>query len=354
MEMRRKRGAGTVVRMHGSYYARWRVAKEDVYGEPRRARDEAEADRLAGGPFLAAATAPRKREIPLFQVWAHEQMQGRYGAHLADTTLNTNETLRNCYIEGKPIGKLRLDRISSKVAQEFADEIKGSPAYVRRIVAFCSKLFSLAVKEGWVKANPFKGLELPEVQERDNRILAPDEAIKLLDPQTRTDAIMLVALHTGMRKSEILRLQWSHVSPEAIKVPGTKNRHSRAIVPNTPEAMAAIAAQPKRSIFIFSTAEGKALGARYVARAFAARRKQLGLPPETRLQDLRGTYGSLMLEAGADLKTVQVLMRHADPRTTIKMYLRSRQETQIAAVELLRLKTGVKPARSAQKGRKHA
>lgn len=56
-----------------------------------------------------------------------------------------------------------------------------------------------------------------------------------------------------------------------------------------------------------------------------------------RLQDLRGSYVSLLIESGVDIRTVQELARHADPRTTMTAYERSRKPVKEEAVQRLRL-----------------
>jgi site-specific recombinase XerD len=69
----------------------------------------------------------------------------------------------------------------------------------------------------------------------------------------------------------------------------------------------------------------------------------LGLPAEMRLQDLRGSYVSLLIENGADIRTVMELARHGDVRTTMKAYARSRETVRRDAVEALRKAITVNP-----------
>lgn len=48
---------------------------------------------------------------------------------------------------------------------------------------------------------------------------------------------------------------------------------------------------------------------------------------------LRGTYATLLIRAGADIKTAQVLMRHASPVMTLALYARSSEADRVKAVE---------------------
>ena len=69
-----------------------------------------------------------------------------------------------------------------------------------------------------------------------------------------------------------------------------------------------------------------------------------------RLHDLRGTFVSQLLEAGVDLRTVQELARHSDPRTTQGMHARSRTETKVDAIDRLRDRVGGKKEANSEPG----
>lgn len=61
------------------------------------------------------------------------------------------------------------------------------------------------------------------------------------------DCITLVAMHTWMRRSELVWLEWRHVGEDFVKVPGTETKRSKGVVPPTKEACDAIRSQPRRS-----------------------------------------------------------------------------------------------------------
>src|SRR4051812_36286456 len=63
--------------------------------------------------------------------------------------------------------------------------------------------------------------------------------------------------------------------------------------------------------------------------------KKNGIDSRVRLHDLRGSFISLLIENGADIRTVQELARHSDPRTTMKVYARARQTVKSEAVAKL-------------------
>jgi integrase len=344
------RKTGTVVEIRGRWFARWTVDGKRVYGEARRTYDEADADRIANKPTPIKKPV-RKSDVPTFDDWAYEMMQGDYGISLADSTFDTNETIRTVHIEGSEIGKAKMSRIDRVLCLRWARGIRvlktrkdgdkvvewkepPSASYLARCVAFGSKMMTLYKQHGGRLDNPFEGISryLPKVEERENRTLAPDEAVRLLNPATRTDAIMFVAMVTGMRRGEILRLEWRHIGNGVLKVPGTKSKKAKRVAMLTPEIADVLTSQPRRGKYIFTTDEGKPLSPRNVTRDVNARKKQLGIPAETRLHDLRGSFASLLIEQGEDPRKVMELLGHADPRTTLKLYARSRNEEKTAAV----------------------
>lgn len=350
MRQRRAKGQGTVVEMGGRFYPRWTVAGKSVYGNPHDCWEDADAERINKRPGDGVALKP-KSEIPTIQQFAIEQLQGQYGRALAPSTYDTNETIRVKHIAGTTFGKIRIDKLSRLQVIDWVSTIEGSSAWVRRVVAAVSKLFSLAVDQQLRADNPFLrlGAYLPKVEERQNRVLSREEAAKLasLDPERRTDAIIQFALYTGLRRGEILRLQWGHIEGQVLRVPGTKNKSSRRIISLSPATRTLLESQPRRSVFIFTTESGKPINPRNLTRDYKNRKEQLGIPDGARLHDMRGTMASLVLQEGVDLRTVMEITLDAKSSTLMELYARSNTGTKEAAA--ITLEKALKPKKSRKK-----
>lgn len=66
---------------------------------------------------------------------------------------------------------------------------------------------------------------------------------------------------------------------------------------------------------------GKPCAPWVIRRAMQEVREQVGgLPAEFGFHDLRHYFASLLIASGADIKTVQARMRHADAATTLDVY----------------------------------
>ena len=112
-----------------------------------------------------------------------------------------------------------------------------SGSTVNRYIAALSTAFGVATKEWqWIKENPFSRIRREKEPDGRTRFLSPDERIALLDackesPCENLYLITLLALSTGMRRSEILTLKWDHVSFErnSITLLKTKNGETRVV-----------------------------------------------------------------------------------------------------------------------------
>ncbi|MBN2479722.1 MAG: site-specific integrase [Parachlamydiales bacterium] len=144
------------------------------------------------------------------------------------------------------IGKFSLNHITpdiiAKHRKMLLGEItsKGSPrtaATTNRYLASLSIVLSYGVKEcGWIQANPiFRISKLKEANGRD-RTLTIEESEKLLKAcaQSKNNfllPIVVLALWTGMRQGEILKLNWENVNLEQniISLKQTKSGYPRSI-----------------------------------------------------------------------------------------------------------------------------
>ncbi len=356
---RNPKGSGTVVQRNGKWHARWSIKGKHEYGVAHDDYNDADKERIEKNPLRVRGKLVKKREIPTFQSWAARCLDGSYGKKIADSTFATNETILNRWIEPSELGAMRLDRIARVDVIEWIETLGGSPRTVRRIVAFAARVMALATDADYRRDNPFKGVgsHLPEVEERDNRILDLDEAKKLLQlsPERRIDAMIMVALLTGLRRGEICRLQWGHICKGGtlLDVPGTKNKSSKRPIPLGERTRAILEAQPKRGIWIFATEDGNKLDAHNVTRDFRVRKAQLNLPEGTRFHDMRGTFATLLLEQGADVRSVMELTGHTKADTLLRMYARASTGRKAAIVTNLENSLAVQ-TKAVNRGRKHA
>ena len=180
----------------------------------------------------------------------------------------------------------------------------------------------------WSRVKPF-----PEVDSPRTRFLQQAEAfavLKALDP--RYVPLTKGALYTGLRLGELLAMKVAYVKDGQVFVPPRKTRKARYI-PLTKEGAVFFAGLPKDrpdNALMFGIDDTKAMRVqlgRKLRKAFQA----AGIPPIV-FHDLRRSYGSLMLNDGASMDQISVLLGHADLRMTRKTYGHLDQANLIKAV----------------------
>jgi integrase len=127
---------------------------------------------------------------------------------------------------------------------------------------------------------------------------------------------MLAALHTGARRSELVRLRWADVDMRArtITFRHTKNGYSRS-VPMTDtlrQAFAALRRPLSPEASVLPEREPKV-----ISRAFG--RLVAGLEmPNLRVHNLRHHAGSMLTMAGVPQRSIMEILGHRDPRMTMR------------------------------------
>ena len=184
-------------------------------------------------------------------------------------------------------------------------------------------MLRLARRWGYLDRVP--DVELPKKPEGRRRFLDESEIKKLLDACRASRnpylaVIVTIALNTGMRKAEILGLEWDRidVSSARITLYETKSGKPRGIPFNRAVYDVLIALEPKadrRAGRLFARRDGSAWG--QIRTAFATALKKAGIT-DFRFHDLRHTAASHMVMRGASLKEVQEVLGHHDFKMTLR------------------------------------
>lgn len=140
---------------------------------------------------------------------------------------------------------LAMDDVRGTVENEGGEQVskKRSPASVNRYLAALSHVFTIAVNEWeWADVNPVKRVKRHTEPRGRTRFLEKGELETLLRACQKMDEedkvgdhllcpAVLLAVSTGARQMEILRLRWPEVDldGELIRLTDTKNNESRAV-----------------------------------------------------------------------------------------------------------------------------
>jgi integrase/recombinase XerD len=210
-----------------------------------------------------------------------------------------------------------------------------SPRSVARAIACYRGFYRFLTIEGRLPASPADDLRPPRAWKVLPRYLAVEEVDRLLaqpdvsTPRGLRDRALIELLYaTGMRVSELVGLRPSDVNLEASYLTCTGKGDKQRIVPIGDEASSWVGryireARPsllrRRStprLFVNARGGGVALtriGFWKILKGYA---RQAGLTSSLSPHMLRHSFATHLLERGADLRAIQMMLGHADLSTT--------------------------------------
>jgi integrase len=169
--------------------------------------------------------------------------------------------------------------------------------------------------------NPASEVKLKREPNAHIRCLSQDE-LRLLEEKLRNDVVFpyyRVALHTGMRRSEICRMQWEHINMTSkdIYVPISKSGKARHIPMN--DVMYDLFSELYSSGKDPQSKVLQQLSPAYISHRFIKKCKKLGIR-DFRFHDLRHTFASYLVMDGVNIHTVSRWLGHATIAMTEKNY----------------------------------
>jgi integrase len=200
---------------------------------------------------------------------------------------------------------------------------KLSPATVKHVLVLIRQIYNKAITwKLWKGENPIKGVKLPSLSNRRERFLTYKEAgillAKLKKVSRQLWEISLLALHTGMRASEIFAFRWGDAdfANMMISIPDSKSGRPRH-VPMTNEVKKMLAKKEKANHgdFVFQARGGGEITD--ISRAFFRAVEDLGFNEgiddrrrRVTFHTLRHTYASWLAMQGTPISQIKELLGH--------------------------------------------
>lgn len=207
-----------------------------------------------------------------------------------------------------------------------------SRATVARKMAAARSFFHWLCREGFLPADPAAGLRTPKKEKRLPRFLSREEMERLLSApkgegirEVRDRAILESLYSSGVRVSELAALDETDLDLRAgvARVMGKGRRERLAGLGRfAVEAIRAYAEAKRRqpgggrSGALFENRDGGRLSTRGIQRVVAKRLAEAGLDPRISPHKLRHSFATHLLDAGADLRSVQELLGHRNLAST--------------------------------------
>lgn len=198
-----------------------------------------------------------------------------------------------------------------------------APSTVRKELAVLSSAFNYCRKElGWSIENPIAG-RLGKKPQGRVRWITRIEAQKLIEAARASEkaphlwAFIQLGLFTGMRKGELLGLEWPRVDLDAglvyLRPSDQKGKRYDSVPLNKSAVEALVSMQGGHERWVFSAGKGRIQNVR---RSFATACRVAGIE-DFHIHDMRHTCAAWLVQAGVPLREVAEILRHRDIRTTM-------------------------------------
>lgn len=257
-------------------------------------------------------------------------------AYIADVQefiqfLKTNGLVKNDKVENAD-----AEAIRSFLGHLHRQKVK--KVTVNRKISSLRAFYRYLLRQGKIKKNPANMVQSPKTEKYMPTFLSVDEAFELLNATAgknsfdlRTRAMMELFYSSGLRLSELAALNVMDIdfNQQLVKVLG-KGRKER-IVPVGKTALQCIREYLEETgdlrkgsgvgVFeepLFLNARGKRISTRSIARMIDEAAGKSGLGRKISPHALRHTFATHLLNAGADLRSIQELLGHKSLSTTQK------------------------------------
>lgn len=205
---------------------------------------------------------------------------------------------------------------------------------IARKVAAAKSFFGFMVSEGKIRVNPMENISSPKVGKPLPDAISISQVRQLIDqpaklstPEAKRDRAMLELLYaSGMRVSELVSLNLNDIDTKGCYVRCFGKGNKERLVPIYQQAAQVVEEYIKevRPIFVHKESEqalfvnqrGERLTRQGLWQILKAYAKSAGLGKRVTPHTLRHSFATHMLSGGADLRSVQELLGHANISTT--------------------------------------
>ena len=204
---------------------------------------------------------------------------------------------------------------------------------VARHLISLRSFFRFLAKEGRIRSDPTAQVEAPKLERTLPRYLSADEVDALLQqpdlstpPGLRDKAMLELLYATGMRVSELVHLRWSDFDSALGIVRCLGKGNKERLIPVGKSALRAVEAyllggrsalcKSGQEPFLFLNHQGGPLSRVGLWKILARYGRRAGFSIPLAPHMVRHSFATHLLERGADLRSIQLMLGHSDISTT--------------------------------------
>lgn len=230
---------------------------------------------------------------------------------------------------------LLAEQVNQRILEQYVKYLTAhgkSLATITRNIASLKSFYTYLFVSGYVTSNPAKSVTPVKAERKLPQILTNKEVDLFLDQPDCTDAkgyrdkAMLELLYaTGIRVSELINLDVSNLNLYA-SVIRCENRGKERLIPLYPSAVRALAEYVERirpqmveqpdEQALFVNLNGRRMSRQGFWKIIKYYQEKAGIKKEITPHTLRHSFAAHLLENGADLRSIQEMLGHADISST--------------------------------------
>lgn len=272
------------------------------------------------------------------------------------------------------IGHYKIDKLNPIVIQQLFNNLakeslntKDGLSYssLKKILLTISQSYKKAIELNMIYQNPCDKIVLPNKQKKRKAVAftisEQQSFIDLCGNESTFHNLFKFAFNTGMRLGELLALTWQNIdfdnkminvslnltvvndySGEKVKnktIINTTKTDNERLIPLNSIAMEVINIQRAKNIiespFVFFSKVGTPLIKRNIYRSFNDILAKANITNPVTFHSFRHSFATRLLERGADIKTVSVLLGHRSIQITLDIYGHVSQDLKRKTIDLL-------------------
>lgn len=316
----------------------------------------------------------------LFQEWILEFLQNYKKNELKATTYDSYMFRYRKHILNTQLGMTKLENVKAANLQQYYNEkLKEgySSKYVRSIEVIFNIALDRAFKLKMIPENPNIFTTLPPKEKYEAKVLTREEVERIVAEAKEEELypIVVTTVYTGMRKGEVMALNWENVDfkerkiyvrnslcrvydeqPDedgryrvSYKILEPKTKKSIRMIPMLDEVYDALVEQKRRQEFqkatqgekyrdqglVFTDEKGDHLYQKEFMDKYHQFLQKYRIT-DVRFHDLRHTFATLLIESDVSMKLVQELLGHSTITTSMDIYTHVSDQMKERAIDQIR------------------
>lgn len=233
----------------------------------------------------------------------------------------------------------RTDRIQPAI-RAWRNQWSSTPRTADYGIQVLSRVLAFAIDPlNKLAKNPCEGIK-PLYKANRSAVIWTEDDLGKLEAAASPEVYRAAALarYTGLRLGDLLRLSWSHIGPDSIKLQTGKSSGKReAIIPIYSALRLLLDGIPKRTTTVLSNSNGASWTTDGFGSSFNKAKKSAGLASrDLHFHDLRGTAATTFYQAGLSKRVIaEILGWEEDHVDKIIYRYVDRHSATVAAINLL-------------------